>query len=91
MADNTQQTLLESTNSNESSTTEDISKWQPYWDEHYKRYYWSDGNESVSQYFSLNYWVTGTSPIRLSPIGHSPMTKVQGYIDESPLHFRQQS
>jgi hypothetical protein len=30
-----------------SETSEDTIKWQPYWDESYKRYYWSDGNESV--------------------------------------------
>lgn len=28
-------------------TQGDSSRWQPYWDETYKRYYWSDGNESV--------------------------------------------
>ena len=33
--------------SSASGTDEDSSKWQPYWDETYKRYYWSDGNESV--------------------------------------------
>jgi hypothetical protein len=27
-------------------------------------------------------WVMGISPIRLSPIGHSPMAKVHGYIGE---------
>jgi len=29
------------------------------------------------------------SQIRLSPIGHSPMAKVYGYIGESPLYFPQ--
>ncbi len=33
--------------------------------------------------------MAGRSPIRLSPIGHSPMAKVRGYIGESPLYFRQ--
>lgn len=28
------------------------TKWEPYWDETYKRYYWSDGNESVCSSFS---------------------------------------
>ena len=23
------------------------STWEPYWDENYQRYYWSDGKESV--------------------------------------------
>ena len=26
---------------------ETTSNWQPYWDENYKRYYWSDGSQSV--------------------------------------------
>ena len=30
-----------------SSSSGEFTKWQPYWDENYKRYYWSDGNESV--------------------------------------------
>ncbi|CAF0901733.1 unnamed protein product [Adineta steineri] len=42
MADNTDEGA-----SSSSGISEDISKWQPYWDENYKRYYWSDGNESV--------------------------------------------
>ena len=29
------------------STSNEATKWQPYWDENYSRYYWSDGNESV--------------------------------------------
>lgn len=33
-----------------SGTSDESSKWQPYWDENYKRYYWSDGNESVSNF-----------------------------------------
>jgi hypothetical protein len=41
--------------------------------------------------FTLIIWVTGTSPIRLSPIGHSPLAKIQRYIGETPLHFRQLS
>lgn len=35
-----------------SGTSDQSSKWQPYWDENYKRYYWSDGNESVISLFS---------------------------------------
>ncbi len=31
----------------------------------------------------------GRSPIRLLPIGHSPMAKVHGCIGESPLNFLQ--
>jgi hypothetical protein len=42
MADKTEEAT-----SSASSTIEEISKWQPYWDENYNRYYWSDGNESV--------------------------------------------
>jgi hypothetical protein len=42
MAENIQQLSLEAV-----SATEETSKWIPYWDEQYKRYYWSDGNESV--------------------------------------------
>jgi hypothetical protein len=38
---------IEQATTSASDTNEDISKWQPYWDEKYKRYYWSDGNESV--------------------------------------------
>jgi hypothetical protein len=34
-------------------------------------------------------WVTGTSPIRLSLVGRWPLAKIQGYIGETPLHFRQ--
>lgn len=34
------------------STNDDSSKWEPYWDEKYQRYYWSDGNASVSNIFS---------------------------------------
>ncbi|CAF1946570.1 unnamed protein product [Rotaria magnacalcarata] len=30
-----------------SAISDPSTKWQPYWDENYKRYYWSDGNESV--------------------------------------------
>ncbi len=33
--------------------------------------------------------VTGTSPIGLSPVGRSPLAKIQGYIGETPPHFRQ--
>jgi hypothetical protein len=36
-----------------------------------------------------NIRVTRTSPIRLSPIGLSPLVKIQRYIGETPLHFRQ--
>jgi hypothetical protein len=34
-------------NSEQAASSEESTKWQPYWDETYKRYYWSDGNESV--------------------------------------------
>ncbi|CAF1060242.1 unnamed protein product [Adineta ricciae] len=37
----------ESTASSSTSTSDQSSKWQAYWDENYKRYYWSDGTESV--------------------------------------------
>jgi hypothetical protein len=43
MADTSEQEL-----SSLSTTTEETSKWQPYWDENYQRYYWSDGTDSVS-------------------------------------------
>ena len=36
-------------------------------------------------------WLTGTSPIRLPPIGDSPMAKVQEYIGKSTVAFRQLS
>jgi hypothetical protein len=50
MADSTHQASSERADAAESlATTEDTSKWKPYWDEQYKRYYWSDGNESVSR------------------------------------------
>jgi len=42
--------------SSASNTGEESSKWQAYWDENYKRYYWSDGHESVNlsfDYFSF--------------------------------------
>jgi hypothetical protein len=48
MADKTEQAT-----SSTSVISEDISKWQPYWDENYKRYYWSDGHESVIFCFVL--------------------------------------
>lgn len=48
MAGNVELTLSEAFNTTESSTSiEEPREWKPYWDEHYKRYYWSDGNESV--------------------------------------------
>ncbi|CAF2826448.1 unnamed protein product [Rotaria sp. Silwood2] len=48
MAGNIQLDSSETADTTELSTTiEETSKWEPYWDEHYKRYYWSDGNESV--------------------------------------------
>jgi len=48
MADSTHQASSKEVDAAESlATTEEISKWEPYWDEQYKRYYWSDGNESV--------------------------------------------
>jgi hypothetical protein len=51
MVDNMQQAFLETASATElSTTTEETSKWEPYWDENYKRYYWSDGNESVSRF-----------------------------------------
>jgi hypothetical protein len=37
----------------------------------------------------LMVWLMGISPIRLSPIGHSPMAKVHGYIGETTMDFRQ--
>jgi hypothetical protein len=42
------------------TSSEDVSKWQPYWDENYQRYYWSDGSESVISFhvvrsFSFNF------------------------------------
>ena len=37
-----------------SGTSDESSKWQPYWDEIYKRYYWSDGNESVISSFFVS-------------------------------------
>jgi len=36
-------------------------------------------------------WVTGTSPIRLLPIGRSPLAKIRRYIGETPPDFRQLS
>jgi hypothetical protein len=52
MAHNTQHALPETASATESSeTTEASLKWEPYWDENYKRYYWSDGNESVIYLF----------------------------------------
>ncbi|CAF0861899.1 unnamed protein product [Rotaria sp. Silwood1] len=42
MADTTEESA-----SSEIGNSEESIKWQPYWDENYKRYYWSDGNESV--------------------------------------------
>jgi hypothetical protein len=51
MADNTQQVSLETVSATESSATiEETSNWEPYWDEHYKCYYWSNGNESVNHF-----------------------------------------
>jgi hypothetical protein len=56
MVDNMQQAFLETASATESSTTtEETSKWEPYWDENYKRYYWSDGNESVSRIFIISF------------------------------------
>ncbi|CAF1946742.1 unnamed protein product [Rotaria magnacalcarata] len=43
MADNIELASLSPFYTTESST----SKWKPFWDENYKRYYWSDGSESV--------------------------------------------
>lgn len=37
------------------SASEDSSKWQAYWDDNYKRYYWSDGNESVTTIYFFTY------------------------------------
>jgi hypothetical protein len=57
MANNPQQASLATAIATESSsTTEDTTKWEPYWDEHYKRYYWSDGNESVCRFFIINFF-----------------------------------
>jgi len=53
MADKTEQAT-----SSTSGISEDISKWQPYWDENYKRYYWSDGHESVIFCFILLFLLT---------------------------------
>ncbi|CAF3346658.1 unnamed protein product [Rotaria socialis] len=48
MADNIELASSSPFHTTESSTSiEETSKWKPYWDENYKRYYWSDGNESV--------------------------------------------
>ncbi|CAF2531142.1 unnamed protein product [Rotaria sp. Silwood2] len=38
---------IEEPTSSITCSSEESTKWQPYWDENYKRYYWSDGNESV--------------------------------------------
>ncbi len=32
----------------------------------------------------VSIWLMGILPTRLSPIGHSPMAKVHGYIGEIP-------
>jgi hypothetical protein len=46
-------------------------------------------NSVVSFYDYLTIGVAGRSPIRLPPIGHSPMAKIRGCIGESTVDFRQ--
>ncbi|CAF0783318.1 unnamed protein product [Rotaria sp. Silwood1] len=65
MVDNIQFDSSETVDSTELSTNiEDTSKWKPYWNEHYKRYYWSDGNESV--------WETPKGCVEPSPPTSEP-------------------
>ena len=47
------------------SASDESSKWQPYWDENYKRYYWSDGNESVISLFSSFIFVSMISSFQV--------------------------
>ena len=57
MVDNNPQGSANVTGSAASSLTTaegNASKWEPYWDETYKRYYWSDGNESVRSLFFVS-------------------------------------
>ena len=56
MVDNNPQGSVNLTGSVHSVTADgNGTKWEPYWDETYKRYYWSDGNESVGSSSSTKF------------------------------------
>ncbi|CAF1249441.1 unnamed protein product [Rotaria sordida] len=59
-------------------TSEESTKWQAYWDENYKRYYWSDGNESV--------WETPKGCVEPSP----PESKSSLTIEQEQQEQEQQ-
>jgi hypothetical protein len=44
--------ITEETPTTASAISDPSTKWHPYWDENYKRYYWSDGNESVRNFIA---------------------------------------